>query len=217
MKKVRLPVILLLPVLAGLLMTTQVSYAACSNETVRVKINPHGIWVKPDGGPKCHECARSRCCKCLEFPIKLITPGYSLRDGQVHVRQAAMKEVGGVGIGCSDNLEFEEPEYTNTGEDDIVVTVVTADGKSSSIGDFICYDIVVDDVGTIDPRAEVEDLTIFRLNLAKEIGELRAAYNLLVNSGLGDSLTGVSLEGFIEESYGLTEEETHQLIKEYRE
>lgn len=216
MKKEKLPVILLLPVLAGLLMTTQVSYAACSNETVRVKINPHGIWVKPDGGPKCMNVPDPAAVN-FEFPIKLNTPGYSLRDGQVHVRQAAMKEVGGVGIGCSDNLEFEEPEYTNTGEDDIVVTVVTADGKSSSIGDFICYDIIVDDVGTIDPRAEVEDLTIFRLNLAKEIGELRAAYNLLVNSGLGDSLTGVSLEGFIEESYGLTEEETHQLIKEYRE
>ncbi len=214
MKKARFLVAMLLPVLAGVLMTTQDALAACKSEKVKLSVNEYGLWLKPDGGAKCLPVADPAAVS-VSFPIELKTPGsYALRDGQVHVRQALAKEIDGAAIDCSDNLEFEETEYTNTGEDDIIVTVV---GTDSAFGEYICYEIVVDDIGMLDPRAEVDDQFTLRGDLAVELADLIGAFELLIESGLGDPLTGVSLGDFIEANYGMTEEEARRLIGESQE
>lgn len=214
MNKAGFPVALLPAVLAGLLMTTQDAFAGCKSEKVKVSINEHGIWLKPDGGAKCLPVVDPAAVN-VSFPIELKTPGsYALRDGQVHVRQALAKEVEGAVIDCSDNLEFEESEYTNTGEDDIMVTVI---GTDASFGEYICYEIVVDDIGVLDPRAEVDDQFALQGEyLAAELADLIGAFELLIESGLGDPLTGVSLGDFIEANYGMTEEEARRLIQEFQ-
>ncbi len=197
--------------LVGLLTALQDADAACKKEKVKLTVNEHGLWLKPDGG-KCMPVADPADFS-FTFAIELKTPGaYSLRDGQVHVRQAVAKEVNGVPVDCSSDLEFEESEYTNTGEDDIEVTVV---GEGSAIGDSICYEIVVDDIGILDPRATVEDQVSMMGNLAAELKALLGAFDVLVNSGLGDSLTGVSVDEFLQDNYDMTEDEARALIREF--
>jgi len=214
MKKAKFLVAVVLPVLAGMLITTEDVHAACKAEKVKVQITPHGINMTPDDGPKClfvNDLANVD----VSFPIDLKTPGsYELRDGQVHVRRVAIKEAHGASIGCSSNLEFEQSVYTNVGEDDIVVRVL---GEDIAEDEFICYEIVVDDIGMLDPRAEVEDQDALLGHIGGELAELIDAYNLLVGSGLGSSLTSVSLGDFIESNYGMTEAEAYQLIDDYRE
>ena len=126
--------------------------------------------------------------------------GYTLRDGQVHVRQVSVKEANGAPLECSDELEFEQAEYTNTGDDNIVVIVV---GEGSALGEMICYEIIVDDVGMLDPRAEVDDQFSMMGNLNRERQALAEAYNHLLSTGLGDSLLGVSLDDFIMDGYDM--------------
>lgn len=214
MKNARFLAAVMLPVLAGTLLTTQEADAACKVEQVNVRINEHGIWMKPDGGPKCLFVSDLSDVN-VSFTIKLKTPGaYALRDGQVHIRQAIEKEENGTAIGCSSDLEFEESEYTNVGENDIEVTVI---GEDISEGEFICYEIVVDDIGMLDPRAEVEDQDALRGHLGAELAELYGAFNLLNESSLGDSLTGQSFDDFVESNYDISAEEAQELIDDVRE
>lgn len=209
MKNVIFPVVSALLLMTGALLPTGDAYAACHTGKVHLTINRHGLWVKPDGEPKCLGVADPSDVE-VQFSIKLNTPGtYELRDGQVHVRQAIAKEEDGVSLPCSTDLSFEDNEYTNTGEDDIVVTVL---GEDVSIGDVICYEIVVDDIGMLDPRAEVDDQDAVRGFQTFDIRELINAFDILADSGLTYSLMDVDLGEFIASNYGITEEEANNMI-----
>jgi hypothetical protein len=202
---------LLLAVIAGpMLLSENASAQQCSSEKVNVKIHKHSIMVKPDGAPKCLYSPNLTNVD-VEFPIRLRTPGsYALRDGQVHVRQVEVKEVDGSEIECGTDLQFFEDEYTNTGETDIVVRVVGTDVPEDAT---LCYEIVVEDIGTIDPRARVKESFALNGNYQAELARLIGAYDILVDSNMGDSLSGQSLDDFIQDNYDMTEAEARELIQ----
>ena len=146
--------------------------------------------------------------------IGLKTPGpYQLRDGQVHVRQVPIMVVDGVEMPCGEELEFAEDEYTNVGQIDIVVDVVGADIPED---DVICYEIVVDDIGTLDPRARVEQGNALQVNYA-ELSAIIGAYDVLAESALGDALPSGTLDAYTQENYGMTEARARAEVRRYRE
>jgi deoxyribodipyrimidine photo-lyase len=61
----------------------------------------------------------------------------------------------------------------------------------------LCYEIVVEDIGTIDPRARVQETFAINGNYAAELAQLIGAYDVLVDSNMGDALSGQSLDAFI--------------------
>ncbi|MEO0579713.1 MAG: hypothetical protein AAFZ58_13585, partial [Pseudomonadota bacterium] len=133
---------------------------------------------------------------------RLKSPGpYELRSGQVHVRNAVAKEIDGVAINCGQELELED-EYTNVDEDPILITVV---GTNVPADDVVCFEIVVDDIGMLDPRARVVDEDALRGILDDRIRELVEAYDLLAESDLGVALLTDTLDSFLIENFDITE------------
>ena len=192
----------------ALLLATGESRAACKNESVKLKVNEHGLWLKPDGLPKCLY-VDDLAAVDVTFAIDLSTPGsYSLANGQVIVRNAPIKIKNGVEVECSSDLSLDG-DFTNTGEQDILVRVI---GTDIDPGAIVCYEIVVEEIGMIDPRAEIIDQGALRTNLAAELTDLIAAYDLITQSGLGDALLGTSLDDFLEDSYGLSEADARQMV-----
>ncbi len=214
MKNTSLPIPVLIAVLFGTMLFSGTSEAQqCKSEKVTLKINEHALWLKPDGLPKCLFVSDFADVN-VTFSIGLKTQGpYQLRDGQVHVRQVPIKVVGNVELPCGEELEFAAAEYTNVGENDIIVNVV---GTNVPEGDVICYEIVVDDVGTIDPRARVEQGIAMQVNFA-ELSAIINAHDVLAESALGDTVPSGALDAYTQESYGMTEAQAREAVQKYRE
>ncbi len=180
----------------------------CKAEAVKLKVHRHGLRLTPDGGPKCLDVSDLASVNAT-FSIGLNAPQFDLEDGQVHVRRVTEKFFEGEELECGTELDFAQPEYTNVGENDIEVTVV---GTNVSVGATICYEIIVDDIGSLDPRARVEqapNLGAFN----QELADLIAAFDLLVQSALGEALSSISLDDFLQEHFGVTEADARGRIE----
>ena len=79
------------------------------------------------------------------------------------------------------------------------------------------FDIVADGIGTLDPRVRVVEDGAYLRNFAAKLRELRKLYEHLVTEYEANNLgePAFTSEEFIEQVYGLSEEEVDSLIREY--
>lgn len=195
-------------VAAGFTLTPQTAFSNCENGNLKLKAWKRGLKLTPAKGPKClfvNDLANVN----TSFTIDLDPRGnLSLVDNDVTVIQVDNKPGG-----CGSNLILGG-DLTNTSEDTMVITVK---GTNVAENETVCFDISVKDIGMLDPRARVRDQgrSFREAEVASEIDELLRAHEVLIDSDLGGSLEGQSLDLFLQQTYDMTEQQARAFVAEY--
>ena len=198
--------------------------AACNGNKPElvIRINDHKLVVAPGRAPLSIPPSEFQN-QLATFHVKVRAAKdkdgndyYQLQPGQVHLRQVLVKEAtNGVAQHCgTNNLFFTEPEFDNSSDVNCIAVQIKGDGN---IDDEICFDVIVDGVGTMDPRARVNDEDM-RLALRPTIREKLDAVDELRElsvSGDGQQALSPMIEEFFGDYFGMTVAEARQFLEDY--
>lgn len=186
--------------------------ANCKREAFRLKVFDQGLKITAGGNPTCLSVLDAKNVD-TSFKIRLETPqsSFKLTSGQVHVVRVENK------ADCGSNLVIVG-NPSNVDENDMIVSVKGINSPDLSIdNEIICFDVIVDGVGTIDPRARVveENGLLQNQNIANEMDELIGAYETLELSDFGTMLIERSLDEMLIDGFDMSEAEARGLIREH--
>lgn len=180
-----------------------------SDKDFKLRIRDYSLRLSPENRLKCLAVQDYNDFE-KTFRIELIPKGeYELRMDSVHVREVDTKFDGADAVECSDNLSFKDPEYSNN--DRINYVEVTIVGEDAEKGDAICFDIEVDGVGTLDPRAQVTDEDALLGNRVLEIRELFDVYEFLLQEELAEPGPEKAFDEYFMDRYEITEDDARNL------
>lgn len=138
-------------------------------------------------------------------------PAYVVKQGQVHVQQRLVKNVNGVDTLCGTSLHFTEPEFTNDPDIDCVTIEIEGDPTD---GNEICFDVIVDGIGVMDPRARVTDENAL-LGSRAEIQAAIDSIDELRNAEGGPREPNPIYDDYLDDLFGITEAEARAFLEEY--
>lgn len=184
----------------------------------KLKVKRNTIQITPDNKPLSispDEFADRQAT----FQIKVIDNGgggFTVEPGDVVVTQVFTKTVGNVPEICTTELHFTEAEFTN--ELDANCVEVTIESQDDEVPDDeqICFDVMVKNVGTIDPRAQVTDEDSRRDLLPAMQSRIEEIDELRMDDDQKSTFRPL-FDAYFIERFGLTEAEARRYADEYAE